>query len=109
MFDSNKIIDELNVLAQDLPEKDGQTIEQAVHLIKYLVEHSTPSPDTDLKMYLSQLINILGHVSMNLSGGPFTTVPTPEQAERRSKPRVPAGCQNPWFPFLPPTPSQPPH
>ena len=112
MFDSNKIIDELNVLAEQLPDIDQENIRNAVDLIEYLMEHSTPSPDADLKMYLSQLINILGHVSMNLSKGPFTTVLTPEQAERRSKPRGPAGCDftpPPWFPFTPTTPSEPPH
>lgn len=109
MIDSNKVIHDLDVLAIQLPHKDQETIRKAVDLIEYLVKHSSQPSDADLKLYLTQLITILGHVSMNLSGGSFTTVPTPEQAERRSKPRGPAGCQNPWFPFPPSTLSEQPH
>jgi len=114
LLDANKVIDELSVLARDLPDGASGVLNRAIEVIEHLLENQAGAPpeDVHLKMYLSQLINILGHVSMNLSKGPFTTVLTPEQAERRSKPRGPAGCDftpPPWFHFTPTTPSEPPH
>lgn len=109
------MIDELSVLARDLPDGASGVLNRAIELIEHLLENQIVAPQDDghLKMLVTQLIATLRDVSMALvtrAPVPFTTIPTPEQAERRSKPR---GVNQPmnW----PPCPSpqagwgEPPH
>lgn len=93
-MDSNKIIGELQLLDQELGDKDAALVTQAVDLIEHLVEtRVSPPADLDLRLYVSQLITILGNVSMNLSGGARpNSYPWVQQT---TMPYPPPGCHDP--------------
>lgn len=106
------MIDELSVLARDLPDGASGVLNRAIELIEHLLENQIVAPQDDghLKMMVTHLVATLRDVSMALvtrAPVPFTTIPTPEQAERRSKPRG-QGCANTSNlpPNWPPYPSQ---
>lgn len=97
LLDSNKIIGELQVLAQELGDKDSELVSKAVDLIEYLVENQVSPPvDLDLRLYMSQLITILGNVSMSLAAGTRPASPPwgqPSQMPYPSPYNPPTGCQ----------------
>ena len=113
MLDANKVIDELNVLAQDLPDGASGVLNRAVEVIEHLLENQAGAPpeDVHLKMVVMHLVTTLRDVSMALAAKAQVSPATvPEQVERRCKPRGVNQSMN-W----PPYPSQqagwgePPH
>jgi len=96
LLDANKVIDELSVLARDLPDGASGVLNRAVEVIEHLLENQIVAPQDDghLKMVVMHLVTTLRDVSMALAAKAQVYPATaPEQVERRCKPRGPE-CAN---------------